>query len=221
MGLPSHYSRDLVARCECLLANLMPVVEKGLEGDGKFGGVLTTTFLLAMATPMIVLPIERIYKNGGVGNDSEVNKGLTAEVKKTLDGTMKFGEAPYFSKVDWRLVSDRAPFNIAAAWPADLLKALGDDAAAQAAKDISAKAMMTHLRNALAHGGVTYLDKHGEQSHGQADMLGFASTTNKGATYLISRVSQSQFASFISAWADWILRSGVADKLSKSLELAA
>ena len=46
----------------------MPHVQKGLPDEKKFGGSLTTTFLLAMANPMIALPVERICKpeNGNV-----------------------------------------------------------------------------------------------------------------------------------------------------------
>jgi len=59
MGRPEHYSLDLVTRCRSLLEHLMPYVRKGLPGDEKFGGSLSTTFLLAMANPIIALPVER------------------------------------------------------------------------------------------------------------------------------------------------------------------
>ena len=57
MGLPNHYSRDIVIRCESLIRHLLPKIEQGLPDDVRFGGPLRTTFLLAMATPMIVLGI--------------------------------------------------------------------------------------------------------------------------------------------------------------------
>ena len=60
MSEPQHYSRDIARRCQYLISHLHPIVTAGLPNDAQFGGSLTTTFLLAMATPMVVLPMERI-----------------------------------------------------------------------------------------------------------------------------------------------------------------
>lgn len=70
MTAPNHYSRDIAARCQTLIDQLLPIVEHGLPDDHRFGGPLRTTFLLAMATPMIVLPIERITPERDQGFDT-------------------------------------------------------------------------------------------------------------------------------------------------------
>jgi hypothetical protein len=75
--IPEHYSRDIALRCQSLIRNLRPVVQRGLLDEGRFGGPLSTTLLLALATPMIVLPIERIFepsnsRSGQVGDDCQL-----------------------------------------------------------------------------------------------------------------------------------------------------
>jgi hypothetical protein len=55
VAAPEHYSRDIVLRCQSLIRHLLPKVEERLSDEAQFGGPLRTTFLLAMATPMIVL----------------------------------------------------------------------------------------------------------------------------------------------------------------------
>lgn len=206
----------------------MPVIRKGLPDDAKFDGALTTTFLLSMSTPIIVLPVERIYKpapnKAVIADDSALSKGLSHEVKRVLDGKLKIGEAPFFRKGDWSFVSDRPLFNIAGAWPDELLNALGEEAAYRAATNASAKTMMLHIRNALAHGGIAYLDKDGRHGNGPAAMLGLVSAKmvdNKIVGLHAARISEEGFAAFVMGWAAWIAGAGVADALGKERDLAA
>jgi len=227
MGRPAHYSRDLTARCLSLLSHLLPVVEKGLPDDDKFGGALTTTFVLAMATPVIALPIERIYKPSaginGLGDDRFLNDNLSDDIGKLFNGKTKFSDAPFF-KGDWRFVRNVAPFNIASDWPADLLKSLGSAPSAKVANDVPISGMMIHLRNSLAHGGVTYLDDEGGQSNGKASMLGFVSAKMKDHKIIglhASRISENDFIAFIVSWSEWIAQSGLAKALNEHRDLAA
>lgn len=60
--IPYHYSREIVKRCKALICALRPAIKQGLPIEDAPGEPLDTTFLLAMATPMIVLPVERIFK---------------------------------------------------------------------------------------------------------------------------------------------------------------
>ena len=60
--IPENYSREIAQRCQSLIRNLRPVVAQGLPDEEQFGGPLSTTLLLALAAPMIVLPIERLFK---------------------------------------------------------------------------------------------------------------------------------------------------------------
>jgi hypothetical protein len=89
MGIPQHYSRDVPQRCEALIEELLPIVEGGLRADAKFGGPLKTTLLLALATPMVVLPVERIFKrvafnDPGVADDRGIDEALARGVKSVL-----------------------------------------------------------------------------------------------------------------------------------------
>lgn len=117
MGRPAHYSLDIVIRCRGLLEHLMPHVQNGLPEDEKFGGSLSTTFLLAMANPMIALPVERIFKphdgKDVVADDRVLNAGFADEVNKVFDGKTKFKECPFGAQADWRLLRNVEPFNIA------------------------------------------------------------------------------------------------------------
>lgn len=65
----------------------------------------------------------------------------------------------------------------------------------------TAKSMMIHLRNAIAHGGIVYLDKNGRLNDVSAAMLGFASAkidwkTQKLESLHISRVNEPDLSPF-------------------------
>jgi len=229
MGRPAHYSLDIVARCRELIERLEPVVRNGAPGDDKHGGPLTTTFLLAMATPMIGLPIERIFKAKEadlVADDSDLNEGLSQEVHRVLGGKLKFEEAAFSKGIDWRLVRNVAPFNIAVWEATHHFDELSHDDARVTANRTPADFMIRHVRNALAHGGIVYLDGKGRMSDSRAEMLGFVSSkkdhkSQKVTGLHISRVSEADFRRFLLAWADWIANSGVAEDLSNGPPLAA
>jgi hypothetical protein len=178
--IPEHYSRDVAKRCRSLIRNLMPLIANGLPDDGQFGGPLFTTFLLAMATPMVLLPIERIFKPGsgreGAADDRVLDPALAVRVADILAPEKSFGTAPFAGASGWAYVHSYAPFNAADTWPRTLLTALADPQAAKDAKAADAGRILLDLRNALAHGGITYLDKEGQNTEGPAAMLAFAGT---------------------------------------------
>lgn len=230
MGRPAHYGLDIVTRCRGLLEHLMPHVQTGLPDDKKFGGPLTTTFLLAMANPMIALPVERIFKpedsKDVVADDRVLNAGLSDEVNKVFDGKTKFMECSFLRGVDWRLVRSVNAFNIANWGNKDVFENLGNEVGKKAAEEEAAKFMLIHLRNALAHGGVAYLDKDGRQTDHSAAMLCFVSAkidwkTQKVVGLHISRVSETDFQKFLLGWSKWIEESGVSDAVSGSPAIAA
>ena len=212
MSIPNHYSRDIVMRCESLIRHLLPTINDGLPDDARFGGPLRTTFLLAMATPMIVLPIERIFKPGNpravqAGDDRDLDPALTAELSGVLGNTRSFGDAPFAQTSAWSYVPAYPPFNVASDWPHDLLDALSAPQALEAARNASARRVLLDLRNALEHGGVAYLDENGRNTHDQAAMFAFvsASIRNGQITGLnILRVHENDFGAFLAAWTDWL-----------------
>jgi len=197
------------------------------------GNMQAGDLLLAMATPMICLPVERIFKakeGDLVADDSMLNEGLTGEVSRVLDGKLPFAEAPFARGIDWRLIRDVPPFNIAVWNASHHFDPLAREDARVAASQTRTGFMMRHIRNALAHGGIVYLDSQGRMSDRHAEMLALVSATKierekdgkqKIPGLHISRVSQTDFRRFLLAWADWIKKSGMAKELSENPLLAA
>jgi len=212
--IPEHYSRDIAQRCQSLVRDLRPVVQRGLANDDRFGGPLSTTFLLALATPMVVLPFERIFKPANPGakyaaDDRYLDPVLAREVDEVLGPGRPFGAAPFATPGQWTYVAGYRPFNVAKLWPRDLLETLGTREACEAAIAAPAARVLGDLRNALAHGGIVYLDASGRQTGGDAAMLAFAGTkldwrTRRLIELNILRISETEFFKFLMAWADWL-----------------
>lgn len=166
MSIPEHFSRDIAQRCQSLIRHLRPAVQRGLADDLRFGGPLSTTFLLALATPMIVLPIERLYKPANPNADQAVDErqldpALAREVADTLGPGRSFGTAPFAAPGRWSYVAGHPLFNVADYWPVELLDSLNTQDARARADHAPASRILIDLRNALAHGGIAYLDADG------------------------------------------------------------
>jgi hypothetical protein len=218
--IPEHYSRDIVQRCGRLIDTLLPVVKGGSAND--FGGPLSTTLLLALGTPMIVLPCERILQTNRVGNDRHVDPDFADGIHAVLGNGTTFADAPFGGGERWSYVSDWPRFNIAQSWPHDLLHSLAEPQAVASANSTPARQVITDLRNALAHGGVIYLDVKGQQSGDEAAMLAFVGTVHNGPSspFNILRISEEGFQSFLQSWANWLVKCGVQSILNNADPLA-
>ena len=229
MTAPDHYSREIAVRCQNLILHLLPKINEGLPDDPQFGGPLRTTFLLAMATPMIVLPIERIFKPATrhapqVGDDREFDPALAEAVGNILGGSRTFSDAPFFANTEWSYVQGWPPFNVAGDWPHELLGSLGTPQAIDAARNAPASHILLVLRNALAHGGVAYLDEAGLNTRDQAAMFAFVGTQTRNGQIVglnILRVHEDDFGAFLAAWTEWLARTPVLDALSNQSPVAA
>lgn len=228
--IPEHYSRDIAQRCQYLIRHLLSVVRKGLPDDAKYGGPLGTTFLLALATPMIMLPVERIFKPANpnrayAADDRELDPELAQEIGNVLGPQSAFGAASFFSAGRWSYVQGYRPFNLANAWPRDLLDSLATQEAFSSAERALAWRVLCDLRNALAHGGIAYLDANGHQTGGEAAMFAFAGTKlnrqGRIAGLNILRISEEDFRAFLMKWADWLAASPVQQVLNRQSALAA
>jgi hypothetical protein len=220
--IPQHYSRDIAQRCQTLIRDLRSAVQGGLPGDAQFGGELSTTFLLAMATPMLVLPIERLFKPARpgasqVGDDRRLDPDLAREVDDVFGST--FSAAPFVVPGRWGYVPGYPYFNVANIWPGGLLESLGMSDAFRRADGAPAAVVLRDLRNALAHGGIAYLDADGRQAEANAAMLAFAGVSRTGLNIL--RVSEDDFCSFLMAWADWLAHPPIRRALNELDPLAA
>jgi hypothetical protein len=173
-----------------------------------------------MSTPMIVLPMERLYKplsgREGVADDTMLDVNLSQRVREQFDGR-RISAAPFFVDGDWAYIDATAGFRVSDAWPAAVFDMLDDPAALAAAANSPLDRFLGCLRNALSHGGVTYLDRDGRQSHAATNMLGFASFPSLKRTdeLRILRISVDGFERFLSLWSRWLVESGLEQEISQ------
>jgi hypothetical protein len=216
--IPEHYARDIVERCDSLIDTLLPIVQR--ESDARFGGPLGTTFLVAMSSPMVLLPVERMLKpaaRDAVADDRVLDQTLGKAVTDVLSQATRFGDAPFAREGAWSYVARHAPFNLARGMPADLLHSLSKPQAAKDAMAASTARIVTDLRNALAHGGVAYLDEAGRQTGGQAAMLAFVGSVMRNGHITgvnVLRVKEQDYRDFLAAWASWLRQAGVTAALN-------
>lgn len=227
MGIPANYSRELPERCLYLIEQLLPQVEQTFLPGQEGVGALTTTFLLAMATPIIVLPIERVERHRAAVAEGYVDdRALSPELALAVDaalGGKPVRKSLFFETGKWRLarISHQLGQNLARNFPHDLSEILSAQQAETAASAMCASEWASCVRNALAHGGIAYLDANGHQTYGQrAEKLAFISgrygsdpTTPEQLRVL--SIDESSFLAFLRKWVAWLSDTGL------SFELAA
>lgn len=227
MGIPGHYSRELPERCMRLIDALLPRAEHVRMPGAEHLGPLTTTFLLALATPMILLPLERVRRHrdeaqGAYMNERPLDEGLATAVDGALGGRC-LKHSPFFLEGQWRFAT--MPYggeNFALHFPPELEQALERDDAGHAAANMPDEQWSSCLRNALAHGGVVYLDEYGCQSHGgTASSLAFISARYPRDEGLQApdqlralRITEADFLSFLRRWAQWLSEVGLSRALA-------
>lgn len=217
MGRPKQYSVELPARCQALIDRYGELIGREAKPDDGFEGPLKTTFLLAMATPILVLPLERVFRpavwnDRGVADDLELDGHVGDRVRRTLGERRAFGAAPFFRAGVWSYIPECPRFEVGRDWPEDILAALASPEAASAAAKAPASEILMVARNGIAHGGVTYLDADGRHTRMATHMLGFASFVSlRDRTRLrILRVGVDAFEDFLRLWTNWLLDSGAA-----------
>lgn len=223
MGKPQHYSADLSSRCLRLLEELEPhAAQTFMPGQDERLGPLTATFALTMAIPIITLPYERLYnlRNADFhyADDRQLKDELTASLKAEM-GLEKLSHAKFYRPDVWSFVTiDHPPFfNLANEFPYPVSENLSRDTAKSAADNMPVSQWVSCLRNALAHGGITYLDEKGLPSYGQPiKMYAFVSgkydrtgDRRQLVRLNILRINQTDFIQFLRDWVDWLQKSGI------------
>jgi hypothetical protein len=226
MGNPANYSLELPERCLLLLDGLWPQAQATFQPNHRNLGPLTSTFLISMSMPIINLPIERIERcDGGenlhYANDRPIDPKAAEAITEILQkGFLK--DAPFFVDGAWRFVnSDSPPFpNIAHGLPEPIAEKLCEADAARSAANMPVSQWSSILRNALAHGGVAYLDEHGKSCYEKpVKMYAFVSgkydeACNEKKKPLIKvnflRISETDYYDFLRRWVDWLKMSGIA-----------
>jgi hypothetical protein len=221
MSNPRHYSVEIPQRCLQLIDELWPHAEKTQQPNHPDLGPLTTTFLISMSMPIINLPVERIERhrstrNEGYADDRYIDATLTAAVDTILSG-QELRKAPFYSHGAWSYASnsDGAAFNVARSLPTDLGQQLCTKAAIAKAAKMPTSQWCSILRNAMAHGGIAYLDEHGQTSYGQpVKMYAFISGPNvkdqeQPVTLNVLRISEVNYRIFLRRWVEWLESSGL------------
>jgi len=185
-------------------------VKRGLPGDAIFGGALGTTLLLALATPMVVFPVERILKaiegKRTIADDRAWGPVLSDKVLATFTSGRSLAQTDFVSPGKWSYLKGLDRFDIGGPWPDGVLNALAHQGAFHNANEMQARQFIVDLRNALSHGGVTYLNAAGHHVYDdEAKMLAFAAhDTGRGGTLNILRVTEDDFRDFLTIWSKWL-----------------
>lgn len=170
--------------------------------------------------PIINLPIERIglVAKGELQpyvDDRHVNATAAAAIITTLE-KQRLRDADFFVDGRWSFACRReGPFpNIAECFPEDVAAELGSKMAQRNAADMPVSQWCSVLRNALAHGGVAYLNAQGQSyPQGRVKMYAFVSGKHDKdsrerpkpltvVNYL--RISEDGYRDFLQRWVDWL-----------------
>ncbi len=229
MGNPQHYSIELPGRCLALIDQLWPVASEIYGGERPDLGPLTSTFLLSMSMPILNIPVERIERqiDRPEGTGYADDRILNADAVKAFEDVIRRGQlgaTPFYRDGAWRFHSMKeGPFpNISKGVPDALAEALSSVEAVDAARKMQAQQWISIIRNAMAHGGIAYLDEHGKSTHGTpVKMYAFVSgkygkpkcqhaeaECSYGLGMLeklnILRISETDFREFLREWVTWL-----------------
>lgn len=227
MGIPENFSLDIPQRCQMLIECLWEEVSNKRVGREL---PLNASFLLAISTPMVNLPIERIWKpqmNRAVGhlNDAVLDRHLAATIRKGF-GSEVVAKAGFFRPGTWRYhylargsgVPDLSQDGL----PKPVEEALESPGAEKAAGKLSTASFCTILRNGLAHGGILYLDKDGQTTRSApVQMFCFVSTKQSRRNWIeglhFLRVGMDDYRAFLQLWTDWLQASATPSKVPAQL----
>lgn len=227
MGNPTHFSLEVPKRAHQLLRDLY---EQLTDSDGT-RLPLKATFLLSVSMPIVILPIERILKygckSGGHMNDAVLNPRLADAVDQAIDLEGEVHQAKFFTG-PWQYASlekGQGFPNLAQNGLPDVVgEQLDTPEAVADARSLSAHRFCGILRNALAHGGVLYLDEHGRSCSGApVRRFAFVSTDrpNNPTKLHFLRIKMVDYRAFLQRWVDWLNGEAIDEILAEDLGLDA
>ena len=234
LGNPLHFGIELPQRCLTLVEELWDHAAKVYGGERRDLGPLTTTFMISMSMPIINLPVERIERqisngaNEGLVDDRHRDEMAVSAFRDTVQRG-NFGEAPFFKEGAWRFVGHEGnTANFARELPDEIAGELDTPQALTNAASMQASQWISVLRNALAHGGIVYLDERGRSSHVQpVKMLAFVSGRfadgvcpnaagkqcrgERGSLTGVNilRISEHDYLDFLHRWVKWLVEAGI------------
>jgi hypothetical protein len=224
MGNPAHYSREIPRRCLQLIDGLWNQAENMFQADRRDLGPLTSTFLISMSFPIINLPIERIERHSsrtghGYADDRHIDPKMAAAVWEKLGGE-ELKKAPFYLPGAWSFCKSEV-FNISAGLPEKYAERLASPEAHAKASHMPTSQWCSVLRNAMAHGGIAYLNEAGYYTYeAPVSMYLFVSgrylegDPKKELIELnLLRISESNYRNFLRSWVKWLQRSGIEEIL--------
>ncbi|MEJ6846800.1 hypothetical protein V3589_11345 [Sinorhizobium fredii] len=226
MGNPTHFSLEVPKRAHQLLRDLYEQLG-GSEGTRL---PLKATFLLSVSMPIVILPIERIlkYKRKPAEvhmNDAILNARLADAVDRAIDLQAKVHTAKFFTgSWQYATLEKGSGFpNLAAVGLPEVIAAhLDAPQALEDARNLSANRFCKILRNALAHGGVLYLDQYGRSRSGApVRRFAFVSTDNSNKRLHFLRIKMADYRAFLQRWVDWMNGEAIEEILAEDLGLEA
>lgn len=226
MGNPTHFSLDVPKRAHQLLRDLYEQL-----GDSEGTRLpLKATFLLSVSMPIVILPIERIlkYKRKPAEvhmNDAILNARLADAVNRAIDFEAKVYETKFFTG-SWQYATlekgSGFPNLAADGLPDNIAQQLDSSDAVEDARNLSANRFCKILRNALAHGGVLYLDQYGRSRSGApVRRFAFVSTDNPANPTKLHflRIKMADYRAFLQRWVDWLNGEAMEEVLAEDLGL--
>ena len=226
MGNPTNYSVELPQRCLRLMRELRPYAKR-VYGEGDKGlGPLSVTFLVTMSMPMLNIPLERIYQHLAkpeapkLSDDRGRDQGVTTAVQAEISAQKELKDAAFFTGEEWRYVAHRLPVqNIANGLPTFIAATLNEPEALSRARSLDTETWSRVLRNAMAHGGIAYLDAKGTTNSAEAvQMLCFCSINHpyNPTEMRFLRISVDDYNRFLDNWVTWLVASRLASDLANA-----
>lgn len=234
LGKPDHYSIELPQRCLKLINSLWQQVSATYANDDQALGPLTSTFIMSMSMPIISIPLERverqIHRPEGETyvDDRRINEGI-AEAFQSVIRRGQLGDAPFFTEGAWSFcqVPKDELKNIADGFSEELARKLDCKEALESAQRMPASQWISVLRNAMAHGGIAYLDETGRtNSNVPVKMFAFVSgrfgrrickyadeecPNSMGSLESLNvlRIHEDHYRDFLHQWVDWLEATGL------------
>ncbi len=207
MGVPRRFVTEYPARCLAILDMAQPLAQRN---------DLLASFALMAAASVLVIPYERLKAK------HPLTQERGSELYEALHGLERrpWSTAPFWvgrEPAEWHFSRIMGDPNNVARWT----NAAGQPSMSTDANEISGRKagdVLRVLRNALAHGNVVYLNKHGQETpdtavHTLAFLSRYEELGGDHETYRLAAAPAEQFLEFLRRWAAWLASFPVDDRL--------
>lgn len=199
--IPQRFATEYPERCLHLLDAFEPIA----RDRDLFG-----TFSVMLASSILLVPWERANNKHPLRQERD--GGLEASLKELEK--RRWHEADFWQGAapgEWRFSRIMGDPNDVQHWRNEVGKPSFSDEANTIGKRRVGEVFRV-LRNALAHGNIVYLDRHGHEAAGhRVEHIGFLSRYEededaraRAETYRLVTVRETDFLPFVRCWASWV-----------------